>query len=118
MRFYFGGTIYTASNYQSGGTYYDGSGTVAARFQQNATGIRFTNGTNNNVSGAMYIYRGASGALTPTINLQIGGGSTIAVGMQVSGALNVFDAISGMQVQCLGGTFGSGVLRLYGISNS
>jgi len=118
FRFYIGGTLNSSSDYQFGGTYYDGSGTVVARAQQGASGIRCTNGTNNNISGYAYFFRGADSALTPTANLQMGGGSTIAVGMQMSGALNVLSAISGVQLNCIGGTFASGIIRLYAISNS
>jgi len=118
FRFYIGGTLYTTNSYMFAGTYYDGSGTVVARTGTSDSGIRCTNGTNNNISGTAYFYRGIDSTLNPAANLQMGGGSTIAVGMQISGSLNVLSAISGVQLNCIGGTFASGIIRLYGISNS
>lgn len=119
IRFFVGGSIDTSGTYQAAGTYYDASGTVVARGGQNQSLIQMSNAANNNLSGSIYIFKGATSALRPTVNFQIGGGSTIAVGMQMSGSLNSNVLISGIRILNFGGgTFDSGTLRLYGISNS
>lgn len=118
MQFFVSSTIVTTATYQTAALYMDGSSVIInGRPSQNGTKINFTNGANNNVGGVFYIYKGNS-TDSPTTTFNISGGSTVAVSYLGGGALNGTSIISGIRLLAVGGTFTSGLFRLYGISKT
>lgn len=118
MQFYVASTIVTSATYQLAAQYMDGTSVIFnARGVQNSTRMDFTNATNNNVGGVFYIYKGST-VDTPTTTFNISGGSTVAVSYLGGGALNNTVVITGIRLLAQGGTFTTGVFRLYGIAKT